>query len=364
MTALPLKYDAARAALAECRRIDEVKDFADKAEALRAYARQAGDVQMEQDFTEIRLRAIRRFGEIEIELRAAGRFHKGGRPAKTSDDSEPVTDRPIKLADLGVTKRFSANAQAVAGIAERAFEAMVARKRDEIANRGGRVGLDIAREQARERRRTEHAERVYEGMKVEDLHALAASGFKAGAILTDPPWHFLARSEKGEGRSAAQHYTTDRLGEITSLPVAQLAAPDCVLFTWMVDWCPKLALDVIEAWGFAHKTTAFTWVKQQKVGDGWHMGQGYWTRANPEDCWLATRGSPKRIDAGVRQLLLHPVMEHSRKPDEVHERIKALVAGPYLELYARRAYPGWTTWGNEIPRESIDPTTGEITEAA
>jgi N6-adenosine-specific RNA methylase IME4 len=62
---------------------------------------------------------------------------------------------------------------------------------------------------------------------------------------------------------------------------------------WMVDWCPQLALEVIEAWGFAHKTTAFTWAKENGSGEGWHMGNGYWTRANPKDCWLATRGPPE-----------------------------------------------------------------------
>jgi N6-adenosine-specific RNA methylase IME4 len=77
------------------------------------------------------------------------------------------------------------------------------------------------------------------------------------------------------------------------------------------------------------------------------MGQGYWTRSNPEDCWLATRGAPKRMDAGVRQLVVAPVMEHSRKPD-LYADIERLVQGPYLELYARRPWDGWTSWGNEL----------------
>jgi N6-adenosine-specific RNA methylase IME4 len=78
------------------------------------------------------------------------------------------------------------------------------------------------------------------------------------------------------------------------------------------------------------------------------MGQGYWTRANPEDCWLATRGGPKRLHADVRQLIVAPIAEHSRKPDETYERIERLVEGPYLELYARRPRKGWVSWGNEL----------------
>jgi N6-adenosine-specific RNA methylase IME4 len=94
------------------------------------------------------------------------------------------------------------------------------------------------------------------------------------------------------------------------------------------------------------------------------MTQGYWTRANPEACWLATRGAPKRLHADVRQLIVAPIMEHSRKPDEAYERIERLVEGPYLELYARRPRPGWTSWGNELAFElpPHDPETGEIIE--
>jgi N6-adenosine-specific RNA methylase IME4 len=155
------------------------------------------------------------------------------------------------------------------------------------------------------------------------------------------------------------HYKTEGLEEIMALPVADLAAPDCVLFMWMVDWCPGDALALIEAWGFQHQTTAFTWAKQNSSGEGWHMGQGYWTRANPEDCWLATRGHPKRLYADVRQLIVAPVQEHSRKPDEIHDRIERLLDGPYLELYARRERPGWMTWGNELPFQSAASETTE-----
>ena len=87
-----------------------------------------------------------------------------------------------------------------------------------------------------------------------------------------------------------------------------------------------------------------------RSGDGLFMGNGYWTRANAELCLLATRGAPLRLDSGVPQAILSPVAEHSRKPDDIHDRIERLVGGPYLELYARRPRAGWHVWGNEIPR--------------
>lgn len=82
---------------------------------------------------------------------------------------------------------------------------------------------------------------------------------------------------------------------------------------------------------------------------------GYWTRANTEPCLLATRGRPKRLNADVRQGIIAPRREHSRKPDDIHARIERLVPGPYLELFARTQRPGWTVWGNQ---------TDKFTEAA
>ena len=92
------------------------------------------------------------------------------------------------------------------------------------------------------------------------------------------------------------------------------------------------------------------WVKMNKKSqDTYFMGQGRWTRANPEICILATKGNPKRISAGVRQLVTSPIREHSRKPDEVKDRILALVGDlPRIELFARQKTEGWDVWGNEV----------------
>ena len=78
---------------------------------------------------------------------------------------------------------------------------------------------------------------------------------------------------------------------------------------------------------------------------------GYWTRQNAEFVLLGTKGRPKRLSASVKQVVMERRMEHSRKPDEVHRRVEALVGGPYLEMFARRSYPGWTVWGKEAPME-------------
>ena len=196
-----------------------------------------------------------------------------------------------------------------------------------------------------------YRQRVAEGCTIADLRILASNGAQYGVIYADPPWNFEAYSEKGEGR--APDYETKPLDLIKELPVAPLSAENCVLLIWaLMNQLPQ-ALDVISAWGFSFKTVAFTWIKQNKSGEGLFTGMGYWTRANAEICLLATKGAPTRIDQSIRQVLISPIMEHSRKPDEFYDRIERLVGGPYLELYGRRPRQNWMTWGNEIPRASF-----------
>lgn len=177
-----------------------------------------------------------------------------------------------------------------------------------------------------------------------------------GAILADPPWHFEIWSEDtGNGRSPSAHYETLSTNDLCELPVARLAATDSVLFLWAC-W-PTIgdAFRIIEAWGFTYKTCAFDWIKADNTQLDFfqaevpvQLGMGFWTRADSEPCLLATRGKPKRLNADVRQSIIAPRREHSRKPDGIHGRIERLVAGPYLELFARQTRPGWTAWGDEV----------------
>jgi len=172
-----------------------------------------------------------------------------------------------------------------------------------------------------------------------------------GAIYADPPWTFQTWSKRGRGRAAERHYkSTSNLDKIKTMPIEKLAADDCALFLWAT-W-PNLddAREVITAWGFTYKTCAFLWVKETKRGNGLHFGLGYWTRANSEPCLLATRGKPKRLHADVAQIIMEPVREHSRKPDCARQRIERLVAGPYVELFARSQCPNWDYWGNETEK--------------
>ncbi len=180
-------------------------------------------------------------------------------------------------------------------------------------------------------------------------------------ILSDPPWAFRTFGGKKctPHRSAEDHYRTMSFAEMKALPVADVAAKDCALFMWVVDSHLDEALALGKAWGFTFKTCAFIWLKETQNGrqldifkgeSDPRISMGYWTRKQTEQMWMFTRGKPKRLNKGVRQVIRDPRREHSRKPDEQYERIEALVPGPYLELFGRASRSGWTTWGNEAAR--------------
>jgi len=181
-------------------------------------------------------------------------------------------------------------------------------------------------------------------------------------IYADPPWTFSTYSRKGKGRSAEAYYDCMSLDAIKALPVAEWAANDCVLLLWTTDPLLPTAFDVIRAWGFTYKTIGFYWAKLNKSADptiysdsSFFGGLGFWTRANPEICLLATRGHPRRRRADVRKLIVSPRREHSRKPDEAYGRIERLCEGPYLEMFARSTRPGWDGWGAESEMRRIGP---------
>lgn len=170
-----------------------------------------------------------------------------------------------------------------------------------------------------------------------------------GTILADPPWSFRTWSGKTgtPHRTANDHYGTVGATDLSAIPVASVAAADAALFLWVVSSHVDQAFDLAKAWGFSFKTLGPVWQKTTNSGIP-KIGMGYWFRQQVEICLMFTRGKPQRLSKGVRQLIVAPRREHSRKPDEQYERIEALVGGPYLELFARSARPGWSAWGNEV----------------
>lgn len=198
-----------------------------------------------------------------------------------------------------------------------------------------------------------------------DMRALPLAG-QYKMIAADPPWHFRARTALQmtnwtSRRDAEKHYPVMGVDDIAALPVRDIVAPDAHLLLWITG--PLLIegkhLPIMKAWGFKPSSVAFTWVKLKRSIDArqlrlvatqesdLHVGLGLTTRKNAEFCLLGRRGNAKRLSKRVREIILSPVREHSRKPDEFYRRAVEYAEGPYLELFSRQHRPGWDAWGME-----------------
>src|SRR5262245_8558651 len=166
MTAL-VHYDTARRALAECSRIDEVKEIHDRAAAIKAYARQANDQQLVADAERIIWRARNRLGEL-----LAGSV-RAGRPAEIVKNGDNYFPR---LEDVGVSRNLSSQAQRLAAIPEDEKERAFAAREPEKELRGLL---------ARKQRESRHSDIAAKAVAAKSLN-----GQRFALLYCDPPWRF------------------------------------------------------------------------------------------------------------------------------------------------------------------------------
>jgi N6-adenosine-specific RNA methylase IME4 len=178
---------------------------------------------------------------------------------------------------------------------------------------------------------------------VVSLDALVAQRRQFGTIYADPPWRYDNVASRG---AAANHYRTLTVDELIAMPIRQLAADDAHLHLWTTNAflfeCPRL----IEAWGFAFKST-FVWTKPR-------LGTGNYWRNSHEIMLTAVRGNALSFsDRGLRSWLECERGRHSGKPERVRHYIERASPPPYLELFGRWEVRGWTVWGDQVERSLL-----------
>jgi N6-adenosine-specific RNA methylase IME4 len=341
MTVQLVKYEQACRALAAARSVDECKHIRDTAEAIRVYARQANNKQLEIDASEIRFRAERRVGELIDLQRENSGLHVGGRPPKTGTKTDPV----FTLAEAGIDKHLADRARKYAAISDDDFERLMATRRERIAIENSRITINLLEEASKAERRAERERELAKRQR-------ALPEKRYGLIVADPEWQFEPWSRlTGMDRSAANHYPTSATTVIAARPVETIAATDSVLGLWgTVPMLPH-ALLVMGAWGFDYKTH-WCWGKDR-------IGPGYWNRNKHEIFLLGTRGGVPCPAPGEQwdSLLMSPRREHSQKPDIFLEMLEDYFPNlPKIELNRRGPpRPGWDAWGYEadMPDESV-----------
>jgi N6-adenosine-specific RNA methylase IME4 len=329
-----VKLGDATRMLAEVRDAPSAKKLMDLAAAAEHFAKKAKLGQDAINYAAgIKLDAERQLG---MYLKQTPDAPRGGRP-DLGPDSVPKSDTPT-LADLGISKKLSAEAQRLADLPDDTFQRVKA----------GEIKPMVA---LRDQRRAELGERIA---------ALPAGKFRV--VYADPPWKYgderggsataIGGDASRSDSSAADKYPTmptDKICEFTDETgrhVSDLAHADAVLFMWATFPLIEDAMRVIPAWGFKYKT-AIVWHKQRSNVGNYHD-------ASCELLMICTRGScPIEIDERVSQMQSIARGRHSAKPEEFRALIDRLYpSGPAVELF-RRGEPiktdirTWTVWGNE-----------------
>lgn len=311
--------------LAEIRDLPSAKQVMDLAAAAEHYARKAKlGADAVSYASGIKLDAERKLGEYLRDTPKA----PAGRPREIGSDEEPIIVKPIPptLAEMGISKKLSAEAQRLAEIPDETFAKVKA----------GEIKPSMA---IREVKRATLSTRIA---------ALPAGTFRV--IYADPPWKYgdeRGGLEKAD-TAAASHYPTMATTAICELTggdgrtVRELAQKDAVLFMWATFPLLEDGLAVMKAWGFDYKT-AFVWDKERSNIGNYHD-------ARAELLMIGVRGScPIEIDTRPRQVQAIARGKHSAKPEAFRALIDAMYpTGPRVELFRRGVAPdGWVIWGNE-----------------
>lgn len=180
--------------------------------------------------------------------------------------------------------------------------------------------------------------------------------------IIDPPWpeHGGGKSKRGADR----HYPlvpVDQMYAVIVMSPAWTPADDAHLYMWVTDNYLPAGLRLMCDLGFRYVRT-FCWVKlladvdvasvtDETLDESLATGLGQYARGQHELCLFGVRGDGMAVRTERRDIgSVIPAQRaaHSAKPACFYDLVEARSRGPYQEIFARTARPGWSGWGNEI----------------
>jgi N6-adenosine-specific RNA methylase IME4 len=305
-------FERASQMLAEANTIQKAKELKDLALTAAEWAKRKGmgerAVQYARSYA---LDAMRRLGELLNDTPKA----KGGEYYHKNPTGNIDVPVPPTIAELGITKRESADARKLSEIDDNTFEDIKANKTT--------------------------ITKVKRKLKQKEIKEMEWPKGKYRIVYADPPWGY-SNTMPGYMGVQDEHYSTMSTDKICSLPVKELSFKNSVLFLWATSPILEESFYVIGAWGFKYKAS-FVWDKIDHV-------MGHYNSVRHEFLLLAIRGScppdvPKLFDS-VQSIKRG---KHSEKPEEFRNIIDTIYPeGPRIELFSRTKHNGWDFYGNQI----------------
>lgn len=167
---------------------------------------------------------------------------------------------------------------------------------------------------------------------------------KYDLVVTDFPWPYANR-QNGRADAHYEPLELEEIAELMKLHSGATFARDCVVAMWVTVPWKWAAQQILDEAGLDYKTTLY-WHKTGR------LGTGYWFRNQVEELWVASRGGAKAFRLPLRNVYEAPVGAHSEKPEWFQDALEAggIKVGltRRLELFARRARPGWRCEGLEL----------------
>lgn len=170
--------------------------------------------------------------------------------------------------------------------------------------------------------------------------------FGYDAIVIDPPTQFELYSEKGAKKSAASHYKLMSWDDIAALPVGHLARANAIILLWACAPTLRKSLALLDGWGAVYKTE-LVWRKLTKNGKP-RMGPGYRGRTLHESVLLGVFGDGEQIHKPFPSLFDGVAREHSQKPIEFYDIVRAKTPGlSRCDVFSRETHEGFDAFGDE-----------------
>lgn len=314
------RVDKARLALIEARDAISAKRVADMARAAEVFATKQKSEEARGYAHEIYVEALR----LEGDYLRNGEKHRGGRPAKTGRQQQPVL--PQTLEEQHISKDESVLAQAVSEAAEKAPQVY------EEAKRGGSVS-----------RIKQHFKRVETRAKLESVEGQRSKALAGqyDVIVIDPPWPMEKIERDCRPNQTLSDYPTMSEAELSIVKMP--AATDCHLWLWTTHRFLPMALRLMAGWGFGYVCTFV-----------WHKPGGFQPYGLPQyNCEFALygrRGSPSFLDTKAFPVCFEADRgAHSEKPEEFYAMVRRVTAGRRIDMYNRRKIEGFDGWGKESP---------------